>query len=115
MVDLAPDDIRSVLMPPEQQPGGVARDLSAAAQRAWAVLQQAEEQLGTGGLQSCAPLLDAVGELRERCGAAQAALGAARVGCSEQAAAGARLGVEGLEQRLAAAAADIAELEARLG
>lgn len=111
LVGLAPDDIRSVLLPDAGHPpaGSAARDLEAAAQQARVLLGQ----LGAGEWRpdTGASLLAAVGALREQCGRAQAALASS----AAQPLPGAHFAATDLERRLAAAAAEVAELEARLG
>ena len=118
LVGLDPDDIASVLLPEagHSRPAALARDLEGAAQQARQALRQAEAQLAAGSWQSgaCASLLAACASLRDRCGEAQAALAAAQAGRGGEQPPSPGLAVADLEQRLKAAAAEVAELEARL-
>ena len=120
LVGLAPDDIRSVMLPhaSAHHSGGV----QAASQQAWAVLRQVECQLAAGDWQgqgqASASLLAAIAQLTERCAQSQAALAAAQSSGSSGTAGGGgggQLAFEDLEQRLRAAAAEVADLEARIG
>jgi hypothetical protein len=125
LVGLAPDDVRSVMLPhaSAHQPGGAASSLEAATQQAWAVLRQVESQLEAGDWQgqgqASASLLAAIALLTERCAQAQAALAAAQhsSGSGGGGAGGGsgQLAFEDLEARLRAAAAEVADLEARIG
>jgi hypothetical protein len=129
LVGLAPDDIRSVMLPhaPAHHSSGAASSLEAAAQQAWAVLRQVESQLEAGDWQgqgqASASLLVAIALLSERCAQAQAALAAAQHSSGSDsggagggsAAASGHLAFEDLQARLRAAAAEVADLEARIG
>lgn len=118
LVGLAADDIASVLLPDAgpSRPSCAVRELDAAAQQAQQALQQAEAQLAAGSWQGegCAALLAACAPLQERCTQLQAVLaGAAQQGGSGRGPSPHRT-VSDIQQRLKAAAAEVAELEARL-